>query len=135
MSDEAPLGIEAEAPPPLGIFGAPPAPPPEGESPDYDQWGNLKINPVKAVEEVHGENFVKIFLYQYRDSFFYGFQLKIEKVVRQKRANIGDPALGGIESARAAAKDQIIDICKRNHGIKRLFADFTIIRYNQPELF
>jgi hypothetical protein len=127
------LDPETEAPP-LGIFG------PEGmigqSCPNYDQWGNIKADPVKIIEETHGENFIKVFIYKaHGDSYFFGFQLKIDKVVRQKRANIADPHHRGPDSARAAARDMIIDICKKNHGIKRLFADFTVIRYNQPELF
>jgi hypothetical protein len=136
MNTESDLDQETEAPP-LGIFG------PDGvigqscpDGPDYDQWGNVRADPVKVIEEAHGENFIKIFIYKApRDSYFFGFQLKIEKVVRQKRANIADQPHRGPESARMAARDMIIDICKKNHGIKRLFADFTVIRYNQPELF
>ncbi len=129
---------ETEAPPPLGIFAhTAAAAPPEGEAGagDYDQWGNIKSAPAQIIEENHGENFVKIFLYRREDSWFFGFQLKIEKTVRQKRANMADPPHRTAESARLAARGIIIDICRKNHGIKRLFADFTVIRYNQPELF
>ena len=131
------LDPEAEAPPPLGIFGPVVEPPPESPAPQFDQWGNIKMNPAKIIEESHGENFIKIMLYHdpRGRGWFFGFQLKIEKVIRQKLANITDPPHKGPDTARLAARDMIIDICRKNHGIKRLFADFTVIRYNQPELF
>ena len=100
-----------------------------------DSWGNLKAEPVKIIEENHGDNFIKIFLYEYSGSFFFGFQLKIEKVIRQKKANVADLPLKGPDAARTAAREMIVEICRKNNAIKRLFADFTVIRYNQPELF
>jgi len=132
--------MENEPPPPLGInnISMP-------ESEYYDQWGNLKGPPVKIIDECHGDNFIKIFLYNYTSistithnrgaDYYFGFQIKLEKLVRQKKANIADRPLRGVEEARQAAQNMIIDLCKRNHAIKRLFADFTVIRYNQPELF
>ena len=128
------LDPETGAIPPLGIFS--PVPPPESEA-GYDQWGNIKADPKKVIEEAHEENFIKIFVYNPPpgEAWFFGFQLKIEKVVRQKRANINDPPLRGPDAARLAAREMIVDICKKNHAIKKIFADFTVIRYNQPELF
>jgi hypothetical protein len=127
---------EAEAPPPLGLF-TPAAPQSEAPIPQFDQWGNIKTEPTNIIEETHGENFVKIMLYKSpgRDAWIFGFQLKIARVVRQKLANITDKPHKGPDAARRAARDMIIDVCRKNHGIKRLFADFTVIRYNQPELF
>jgi hypothetical protein len=135
--DETGPDMRAEAPPPLGIFTSPQVMPPEGEAPDYDQWGNIKTDPIKVVEETHGKNFIKIFIYTAPggNAWFFGFQLKIEKVVRQKLANIADPPLRGRDAAQLAARNMIINICKKNHAIKKIFADFTVIRYNQLELF
>jgi hypothetical protein len=133
------LDTETEVPPPLGIFvPTATAASPEGEAGagEYDQWGNIKTGPVRVMEENHGENFIKIFLYETaRGEWFFGFQLKMEKIVRQKRANMADPPHRTAESARLAARNMIVDICRKNHGIKKAFADFTVIRYNQPELF
>jgi hypothetical protein len=121
-----------EAPPPeTGLFSGPPA----GETGDYDQWGNLRLQAEKIIEENHGQNFIKIFIYKYNGRFFYGFQIRIEKLVRQKRANINDPPMQSTEAAGEAARKQIIGICKTGHAIKKLFNDFTVIQYNQPELF
>jgi hypothetical protein len=133
-----PAAIEEETPeaPSLGIFG------PGGkigqscpENQDYDAWGNFRLQAEKVIEENHGQNFIKILIYQYNKQYFYGFQIKIEKLIRQKKANIGDPPLGSVEAARAAAREQIIELCKMGHAIKKAFNDFTVIRYNQPELF
>ena len=134
---------EDEAPPPLGIFDGPRVSMPESEF--YDTWGNLKGPPEKTIDEYHGENFIKIFIYKYTSistvaggreaDYHFGFQIKIERLVRQKRANIADPPMRGADEARLAARNMIVDVCKKNRAIKRLFADFTIIRYNQPELF
>jgi hypothetical protein len=132
--NDTPAAIEGETPEaPLetGLFSGPPA----GGTGDYDAWGNIRLQAQKVIEENHGQNFIKILIYQYNKQFFYSFQVKIEKLVRQKRANIGDPPLESTEAARAAARDQIIKICKAGHAIKKAFNDFTVIRYNQPELF
>jgi hypothetical protein len=125
-------GGSGEPPPDTGLFAVPP---PEAESGDCDAWGNIRLDPVETIEEAHGGNFVKIFIYEYRGAYFYGFQIKIEKVVRQKAANVNDAPLKALEAARKAARGMIIRICRENHVIKRLFADFAVIGYNQPELF
>lgn len=139
MKIETPGDTEDEAPPPLGIFVETP---PETEF--YDQWGNLKGPPVKTIEETHGENFIKIFVYQYTSintvacgretDYFFGFQIKIDKLIRQKRANIASPPMRNADEARLAAQKMIVDICRKNKAAKRM-ADFQIISYNQPELF
>lgn len=140
---EAPGGLEPDTglftgpPPDTGLFTPPGAV--IGQSrpndPAYDQWGNLKENPLKTIEETHGGNFVKIFINEYRGAFYFGFQFRVERVIRQKKANIKDRPLDSPDAAGAAARKIIIKICKENHAIKRLFAEFAIIVYNQPELF
>jgi len=129
--------------PSLGIFDGSRVSMPESEF--SDQWGNLKGTPLKVIEEKHGENSVKIFIYEYRSintvangrpaDYYFGFQLKIDRLIRQKRANIADRPMRGVDEARSAAQKMIIDICKKNKVVKKTFAEFTSIRYNQPELF
>jgi len=119
--------------PSLGIFNGSRVSMPESDF--YDKWGNLKGTPVKTIEENHGENFIKIFIYQCQDNFYFGFQLKIDRLIRQKRANIADSPMRGADDSRTAAQNLIIEICKKNKVVKKTFAEFTIIRYNQPELF
>jgi hypothetical protein len=128
---------ETEALPPLGIFAQAGPPGMIGQSrlESLDQWGNFRLQAEKVIEEIHGQNFIKVFIYRYNEQFFYGFQIKIGKLVRQKKANINDPPMQSREAAKEAARKQIIRICKTGHAIKKLFNDFTIIQYNQPELF
>jgi hypothetical protein len=105
------------------------------DSPDYDTWGNIRLKAERIIEENHGQNFIRIFIYKYNEQYFYGFQIKIEKFIRQKKANVDDPPMQSTEAAREAARKQIIKLCKAGHAIKKLFNDFTVIQYNQPELF
>jgi hypothetical protein len=143
MQNSPDSGIENDPPHAPGLFSGYRVTMPESDY--YDQWGNLKGTPDKTIEEYHGDNFIKIFIYKYQsisaaadgrdNDYFFGFQLKLDKVVRQKRASIADPPLRCIDEARLAAQNMIIDLCRKNKAIKRVFADFTIIRYNQPELF
>jgi hypothetical protein len=124
---------EPEGPPPdTGLFRAAP-PAPEGEN--TDAWGNLRIPPVKTIHEAHGENSITINIYQLDAAYYFGFQAVIAKFVRQKKANVKDAPAASIEAAKKSAVDMIVNLCKENHAIKRLFADFTQIQYNQPELF
>jgi hypothetical protein len=132
LADDDGLAVLEGPPPDTGLFVATP---PEAGAGDCDTWGNIRLEPVKTVNETHGENCVHIFVYQLGGAFYFGFQIKIDRVVRQKRANIKDIPHATAEGARAAARNMIIGICKENHAIKKLFADFTVIRYDQPELF
>jgi hypothetical protein len=125
-----------EPPPPdTGLFTALPGMIGQSRPNGLNQWGNLRLQAETVIEENHGQNFMKIFIYKYNDKFFYGFQVKIEKLIRQKMANINDPPLRSMEEAGAAAREQIIGICKTGHAIKKAFNNFTVIRYDQPELF
>jgi hypothetical protein len=118
-------------PPNTGLF----SPAPAAGGGDYDAWGNIKKNPAKAEKERHNEDFINIFLYQLQDNWYYGYQLKIDKLARQKKANISDPAFGSPGGARREAIKTIIRLCRENRAIKRLFAEFAIAEYNQLELF
>lgn len=129
--DEADDGAGAENPS-LGLFENPPVSMPESEY--YDQWGNLKT-PLKVIEETHGENFIKIFVYQYQADYFFGYQIKIDGIIRQKKANIKGLPMRDADEARESARKMIVDICNKKKVTKRIFAEFTIIKYNQPELF
>jgi hypothetical protein len=132
---ERPLPETEPPPPETGLFTAPPGMIGQSRPGGLDQWGNLRLQAEKVIEENHGRNFIKIFIYKYNNQNFYGFQVKIEKLIRQKKANVNDPPLRSTEDARAAAREQIIGICKTGHAIKRAFNDFTVICYNQPESF
>lgn len=70
-----------------------------------------------------------------RRRIFFGYQLKVDRIIRQKKANIGDRPLESIEAARLAARDEIKGICGSSRFIRDVFDDFSTIIYNQPELF
>ena len=106
---------------------------------EIDKWGNIKGVPFNEVEEHNGSNFIKIDMFelaiQNKPKFFFGFRLKIDKLARQKTPNIANESFNSVDDARIAAQNMIIDLCRKNKIIKKLLADFTLVKYNQPELF
>jgi hypothetical protein len=99
-----------------------------------DTWGNFQNEPVKIIEENHGGNFIKIIIYKYETGFYYGFQLKLDKVIRQKIANIKDTPIDTEEKARRAARYELTGLTSEAK-LRRVFIKFDKICYNQPELF
>ena len=104
-------------------------------SDNFDTWGNLRGAPLKLIEEAHGENLIKVLIYQVDNFFTYGFQLKVGTVIRQKVANIGGATFKSEGSAREAAGKEIEAICATNKNSKKYFTDFLKIRYTDYELF
>jgi hypothetical protein len=107
---------------------------PEYAQPHCDSWGNIKKEPLKVLEETHGQDFIKIFVYQIETGFFFGYQLKLKKLIIQKQANIKDTPLEGEGPAIKAARKELTDLASENRLIKT-FIMFDTICYNQPELF
>jgi hypothetical protein len=105
------------------------------DAPMHDRWGNLRVAPVKTIEETHDGNFVRVFIHQNDDRVFYWYQIKIGNMIKQKAANIKDTAYDSIEAARVNACRTIQNICAANRNARKLIADFDKIRYNQPTLF
>jgi hypothetical protein len=124
---ETPVEIENAAP----IFN--PVSIPEAARPLCDTWGNFK-NPLKAIEENHGLNFIKIFIYGYDTRFYYGYQLKLDKMIREKKANITERGENTEERARKAARNELINLTTETK-LRKMFICFDRICYNQPELF
>jgi hypothetical protein len=102
---------------------------------NFDTWGNLRGEPCKVIEEARGENVVKVSVYRVDNNFYYGYQLKVGTLVRQKAANIGGAIYNSEGSAREAAGNEIMAICETNKNSKKFFAEFTKIQYNQYDLF
>jgi hypothetical protein len=98
-----------------------------------DIWGNF-INPIKTIEQNHGKNFIKVFIYGFEGRFYFGYQLKLEKLIREKRANVSDVFYDTEEKARRTAKDEIISLTTETK-LRKVFITFDKICYNQPELF
>jgi len=109
----------------------PPAPP----NAVCDAWGNIKGEPAGSIEERHCEHYVKIFIYSVDGRFYYGYQIKVGTMIRQKAANINDRNFPTAELARSSASVEIERVCSTNKNVNKLFADFIRIRYNQGSLF
>jgi hypothetical protein len=56
-------------------------------------------------------------------------------MICQKTANTAGEVFGAVETARTAASAEIERLCGTNKNVKKLFADFTRIRYSQRGLF
>jgi hypothetical protein len=121
---------DTEAPPVLSVLDNPP--PLEGET---NAFGTITLEPVRTIIESHNKNFVKIFIYECAGRFYFGYQLKVDRIIRQKKANVADPSFNKAEAARMAARDEIKSICGSSRFIRDIFEDFVTIIYNQPELF
>jgi hypothetical protein len=102
---------------------------------EHDIWGNLRGDPHKVIEETHEENTVKVFIYKVDTFFYYGYQLKVGTLLRQRAANIEALAYKTEWSAREAAGKEIEIICVGNKNSKKHFEEFTKIRYIEHDLF
>lgn len=113
----------------------------EGEAPPIQTalnntaYGVIKGEPVKVIEESHKKNYIKIYIYEISGQFYYTFRLKVDRIVRQKQANLNDKPHASAEAARCAARDDIKQICSHSSFVKNIFENYTVIRYNQYELF
>jgi hypothetical protein len=98
-----------------------------------DIWGNF-INPLKTIEQGHGNNFIKVFIYGFEERFYFGYQLKIEKLIREKKANVSDVFYDTEEKARIAARNELSGLTTETK-LRKAFITFDKTCYNQPELF
>jgi hypothetical protein len=118
-----------KAPPVIGAVKIP-----EYARPFCDTWGNIKKEPVRTIEESHGPNFIKVFIFNAGVGYFYGYQLKLNKVVLQKQANITDTPQETEDKAQRAAQDDLMAAVSEKR-LRKVFISFDKICYNQPELF
>jgi hypothetical protein len=111
--------------------------PPETMPAYCDKWGNIRKEPERIIKENHGPNFIKIFIYEHTGLFFFGYQIRIEKLIRQKTGNIKNAGFETMEAARMGAREELKSVIfkTRSHGVKMQFANFVKVYYNQPELF
>ncbi|MDR2734278.1 MAG: hypothetical protein LBC99_06475 [Spirochaetota bacterium] len=108
--------------------------PPEG----CDAWGNVRGCPCLVIEERHGENFVRILIYEIFGVYAYSFQLRMGSLVRQKTANAAAPMFASLNEARRAAGGEIEGICGAYKNSKKEFVEFQkihIAEFEQMELF
>jgi len=102
---------------------------------DFDTWGNFRGAPLRSIDEVQGENNIKISIYKVGELFSFGYQLKVGTVIRQKAANIGGAIYKTEGAAREAAGKEVEAVCASNKNSKKAFADFQNILYNEYDLF
>jgi hypothetical protein len=100
-----------------------------------DAWGNIRAAPVKTIEESHGDNFIKVFIYEAKGAFYFGYQIKVGKTIQQKSANINDRAFDTKDLARIYGCSEAQAACGSNKNTLKLFAEFKKIKNAQPELF
>jgi hypothetical protein len=106
---------------------------PESARPLCDTWGNF-INPLKAIEQNHGNNFIRVFIYGFEGRFYFGYQLKLKKLIREKRAKVFDISYDTEENARKEARDELTSLATEAK-LGKVFITFDKICYNQKELF
>jgi hypothetical protein len=58
---EQPAPVSEAPPPDTGLFTVPPGMIGQSRPNGLDQWGNLRLEAEKIIEENHGQNFIKIF--------------------------------------------------------------------------
>jgi hypothetical protein len=109
--------------------------PPSPQGGSCDAWGNIRGEPSGSVDERHDNHFVKLLVYQKDGRFYYGYQIKIGTMIKQKTANIKDRSFTSEDGARGAASIEVERVCNSNKNVKKLFAEFIRIRYNQRTLF
>ena len=102
---------------------------------NFDQWGNLKGEPIRIVEEHHGDNFIRIYIHEANGLFAYGFQLKMGTVIRQTPANIGGAIFASEKMARIAASKEVEAVCSSNKNSKKIFSEFQNILHCGYSLF
>jgi len=100
-----------------------------------DTWGNIQGEPFCVIEERHGDWFVKIFIHHVESRYYYGYQINIKTMVRQKTASVNDRSFDSADYTRSLASIEVERICNENKNVKKIFADFIQIRYNQGSLF
>jgi hypothetical protein len=106
-----------------------------GEREGTDRWGNFRGDPFLIIEERHGGNFIKIMVYRAGNTYYYGYQVKMGGMIRQQAANAAGEAFSTPDLARMAASQHIEKLCGTNRNTRKLFVDFTRIRYSQGTLF
>ena len=109
------------------------------EIPEYarsycDSWGNLRLNPLKTLDQCRGGDFIQITVYKADTGFYYGFKLKLKRLVYQKMANIRDTPHETEGKALRAAQEELLTLVSEKK-LAKTFLLFDKIRYNQPELF
>ena len=90
---------------------------------------------VKQLHERHYDDFIELTIYRRNNLFAYGYKLKIHRIIRQKTPHEAAFIHTSITAALSAAKQNIQKQCSSNRKAKKTLLQFTIVLYNQLELF
>ena len=90
---------------------------------------------VKQLHERHSDDFIELIIYRLNNFFAYGYKLKIYRIIRQKTPHEAAFIHTSITAALSAAKQDIQKQCNSNRKAKTTLLQFTIVLYNQLELF
>jgi hypothetical protein len=102
---------------------------------EYNEWGVCISRQDQTVVESHGKNTIKIRAYLDGGRWFYAYAIQIGSLVRSKQPTILDQTYDSLLSMKLAAKNELKKLCEYDRKTKKLFLDFTIISYNQLDLF
>jgi hypothetical protein len=100
-----------------------------------DIYGNFRAVPEQIIEERHNGDFIKISIYKNESGFYYGYQIKIAAMVKQKTANIKEKTYRSADAACMYAVLEIERICMAHRTVRKVYVNFTKIRHSQRELF
>ena len=90
---------------------------------------------VKQLHERHYDDFIELTIYRRNNLFAYGYKLKISRIIRQKTPHQTAFTHPSITAALSAAKHDIQKQCSISRNAKKALLQFTVIQYNQLELF
>ena len=95
----------------------------------------ITLTKVDTVSENHKGNFIEINIYRLDNRFSFEYKMKIEKIIKQKTPHEKDFIFLSKHKALKAAKKEVKENCKQSRKAKHLIEDFTVVNYNQLELF
>ena len=107
---------------------------PEAARSYCDLWGNLRLEPLKTLDQSRGGDFIQLSVYNADMGFYYAYKLKLKRLILQKAANIKDTPYETERAAFRAAREELQSIVSEKKLVET-FIMFDTICYNQPELF
>ncbi len=101
----------------------------------YNFWGNCMDPIFDSITERINRGFINISLFNDNGMFFYGYTIRISKIIKSHTASILDKTYDRALDAKRAARNELRTICGTDQKAKKAFSDFTIISYSQLEFF
>ena len=95
----------------------------------------ITLTKVDTISENHKGNFIEINIYSLDNLFSFEYKMKIDNIINPKPPHEKDFVFLSKHEALKAAKKEVKENCKQSRKAKHLIEDFTVINYNQLELF